>query len=83
MATTPTPFDNFPPEMQRLIALVENNLHYITRVEMTREQAIRLRQMISIPLGGLVQRHNLPPSTMTLRHDRERMRKKRLDTGSD
>lgn len=66
--------------MQRLISLIEGNLHFIVRVEMTKEQAIKLRQIFSIPLGGLARQYNLTPR---LPPGRIHHAEKRLDSRSE
>ncbi len=52
----------FPPEIARLIELVEGNLHYIVRMPMSREQAIELRSRLSVPIGTLASQNGLQPN---------------------
>ncbi len=59
--TTPI-FDTFTPEVQRLLSLIEGNLHFIAGLEMTREQAIAVKHRMSLPLGSLGSKHDLRPS---------------------
>ena len=42
------------PELQRLLLLVESNVHYIVRHEhLTREEAMDIKQRLTRPLGVL------------------------------
>lgn len=41
------------PELEKLIILIESNLHFIVREELTREQAIDIKRRLGLPLGLL------------------------------
>lgn len=46
-------------EFQRLVNMVETTLHFIVRYDMTREQAIDLKNKVLTPLGLLNRTHGL------------------------
>jgi len=60
MATTPKEFEAFSPEMRQLISLVENNLHFIAGVDMTRSQAIVVRERLLLPIGKMTSKYGIP-----------------------
>lgn len=47
------------PEMLRLVAIVETNLHFIAKQDFTRDQAIEIRRRLIMPLGAMGTRYNL------------------------
>lgn len=60
-----SPIETFPPEVRRLLDLVEGNLHYIVKIEMTREQAIEIKRRMCLPLGALSSKHEMRISRPT------------------
>lgn len=50
------------PEMQRLLLLIESNLHFIVRQPLSREQALDIKQRFSRPVGVLNKRFDLKAS---------------------
>lgn len=51
--------NGYSPELQRLILLLESDLHFIASMQLTREQAIDLKQRFMRPLGILNNRYQL------------------------
>ena len=52
------PIPEHPPELQRLLLLIEGNLHYLVRLDLNREQALDIKRRIALPLGVLNKKHN-------------------------
>lgn len=56
----PTPCDTIQSiQLERLLSLIEGNLHYVVKMEMTREQALDIKQRFQRPLGVLNSRFGL------------------------
>ncbi len=49
--------EQFTPEMQRMLLLVESTLYFLVKYDMTREEARDLQQRIARPLGILNARY--------------------------
>lgn len=47
------------PERQRLVLILEATLHFLVGMEMTRDEAIDLKQRVARCVGILNARHNL------------------------
>ncbi len=53
--------------LMRLILLIENDLHYLVRLPMTREEALDLKERFSLPLGVLNTRFDLKGEQASVR----------------
>lgn len=73
---------SFSPEMQRLIDMIETQLHFVVRFEnMTRAQAINIKSAMQAPLGLLNARFSL--STNNTHTNKHKVNKRTLTGQSE
>lgn len=53
------PLRDLSPDVQRLIDQTVTSMHHLARLELTREQAVEIREQMSRPIGVLADRHHL------------------------
>jgi len=51
--------ESLSPEAERLIELVEGNLHFIARMDMTLKQAVAIKSRLATPIGALTARYGV------------------------
>lgn len=54
------PLQEYPTELAERLALIENNLHIIVRMDLTREEAMNVKRRIASPIGVLNKAHGFP-----------------------